>query len=177
MAQTSNSSGNNTGKAILVIGIVLLLSAVAYKLVAKGSSDGGSITEPTPDPVTPPTPTPATGSGTGYSNSSPNKTYAAPPFKSNKEGDTFRLYVNRVHPEWAKEHDLDPTGSYDNTYVRMAWYYFGNEYKYAVKPIIDKAKKTYSTVIPAANNTQQTVVNMAMVREKYPEYAWYLNAA
>jgi hypothetical protein len=43
------------------------------------------------------------------------------PFKNKKEGNKFRRWVNKNHPEIAKEIDLDPSGDYKNSYILKAY--------------------------------------------------------
>ena len=51
------------------------------------------------------------------------------PFKTKQEGDKFRAWVNNMHPEVAKEIDLDRTGSYNNSYIKKAYSRLHLEYK------------------------------------------------
>lgn len=44
------------------------------------------------------------------------------------DGDKFRKWVNDNHNAYAREIDLDPTGSYTNSYFKKAWKKFGAEY-------------------------------------------------
>ena len=55
--------------------------------------------------------------------------YAATPFANDTEGNTFRAWVIKNKPDWAKTNNLDATGAKDNTYVRKAYQEFGAEYK------------------------------------------------
>jgi len=50
------------------------------------------------------------------------------PFKSKIEGDAFRNWINDVHSEYAREIDLDRSGSYTNKYILRAWNMFGDSY-------------------------------------------------
>mgnify|MGYP003117599627 CR=1 FL=1 len=49
-------------------------------------------------------------------------------FENAADGDAFRAWVNKNHPEKAKEMDLDASGSYDNSYIKDALSEFGEEY-------------------------------------------------
>jgi len=55
---------------------------------------------------------------------------AAPPFKNmtKQQGDKFRNWVNDKHFAYAKEIDLDRSGSPNNEYVKEAWGKYGSEY-------------------------------------------------
>ena len=43
------------------------------------------------------------------------------PFKSKTEGNAFRYWVNTHHPEVARRLDLDPKGSYFNSFITAAY--------------------------------------------------------
>lgn len=53
---------------------------------------------------------------------------ASTPFKNNSEGNSFRLWVNVKYPSYAKQIDLDSTGSYDNKFIGEAFTKYGAEY-------------------------------------------------
>jgi hypothetical protein len=69
-------------------------------------------------------------------------TYSATPFKTKEEGNKFREWVNKNHPDWAKSNSLDATGPQDNTYIRKAYAEYGDAYSkdktVTVKPEIKK---------------------------------------
>ena len=44
------------------------------------------------------------------------------------EGNNFRNWVNNRYPAYAKEIDLDRSGSYNNSYINKAWKKYGVEY-------------------------------------------------
>ena len=48
--------------------------------------------------------------------------------KNKGEGDLFRGWVNDTYPAYAKQIDLDRSGSYNNAYVEKAWKKYGTEY-------------------------------------------------
>jgi hypothetical protein len=50
------------------------------------------------------------------------------PFTSNEEGNAFRGWVNDNYPDYAKQIDLDRTGSYNNSYIKKAWAKYGSAY-------------------------------------------------
>lgn len=54
--------------------------------------------------------------------------FSPTPFKSQQSGDAFRTWVNKWHPAYAKEIDLDPKGKIDNSFIRKAWAKYGEEY-------------------------------------------------
>ena len=45
------------------------------------------------------------------------------PFKTKEEGDKFREWMNKYYPKTSKKLQLDPSGSYNNSYIRRAWVY------------------------------------------------------
>lgn len=51
------------------------------------------------------------------------------PFKNREEGDKFRGWINDNYPKFAKQIDLDRSGSYNNDYIKKAWETYGKEYK------------------------------------------------
>lgn len=51
------------------------------------------------------------------------------PFSNKTEGNKFRQWVNDTYPAYAEKIDLDPSGEYDNYYIRKAWAEYGNEYE------------------------------------------------
>ena len=51
------------------------------------------------------------------------------PFKSQAEGDTFRGWMAKTHPDFRYEGQvLDPTGSYTNAFITTAYKQYGAEY-------------------------------------------------
>ena len=61
------------------------------------------------------------------------------PFKDATEGNAFRAWVNKTYPDKAKSWKLDPTGSYNNQYIRKAYAELGSVYN---KSISDSAKSS-----------------------------------
>ena len=53
------------------------------------------------------------------------------PFTNRAEGNLFRVWVNEYFPKYALEISLDPTGSYDNKYIKRAYSQLGGLYKYS----------------------------------------------
>ena len=51
------------------------------------------------------------------------------PFTSTAEGNKFRGWINDTFPNYAKQIDLDRTGSYNNSYIQQAWDKYGSQYK------------------------------------------------
>lgn len=50
------------------------------------------------------------------------------PFLTRKDGDAFRKWVNDNHLEYAKQIDLDRSGSHTNAYILKAWKHLGSKY-------------------------------------------------
>jgi hypothetical protein len=67
-------------------------------------------------------------------------TYPKTPFRNKTEGDAFRKWLNDTYPKYAKEIDLDPSGEYDNSYIRKAYKQYGKEYSWLLVPQIGGAK-------------------------------------
>jgi hypothetical protein len=53
----------------------------------------------------------------------------ATPFKTKEDGNKFREWVNKKYPDWAKENNLDASGSENNSYIRKAYSEYGAEYE------------------------------------------------
>lgn len=51
------------------------------------------------------------------------------PFTNKTQGNKFRKWVNQEHPEVASEIDLDVKGSFDNSYIRLAYERLGELYQ------------------------------------------------
>jgi|6_EtaG_2_1085325.scaffolds.fasta_scaffold03073_2 hypothetical protein len=49
-------------------------------------------------------------------------------FGSKAEGDEFRAWINKTYPDYAKEIDLDASGSHTNSYIKKAFEKYGGEY-------------------------------------------------
>ena len=63
-----------------------------------------------------------------YSGEQIDSTQALVPFWSPKEGDVFRAWIHKNYPDYAKEIDLDISGSCNNCYVYLAWQRHGKEF-------------------------------------------------
>lgn len=63
-----------------------------------------------------------------YSGEQIDSTQALVPFYSPKEGDIFRSWIHKKYPKYAKEIDLDISGSCNNCYVYLAWQKYGEEF-------------------------------------------------
>jgi len=63
------------------------------------------------------------------SSSSSSSSKRKSPFKNKEEGDKFRKWVNDNYPDYAKQIDLDVSGSHTNSYIMKAWAKYGNQYK------------------------------------------------
>ncbi|MDD3860991.1 MAG: hypothetical protein PHW83_12390 [Bacteroidales bacterium] len=50
------------------------------------------------------------------------------PFKTEKEGNEFRKWINTYHPLYAEILQIDTTGSHRNGYIIDGYFYFKNEY-------------------------------------------------
>jgi hypothetical protein len=50
------------------------------------------------------------------------------PFRNRAEGNKFRAWVNDYYGEYAREIDLDRSGSWFNSFITKAWKKLGKEY-------------------------------------------------
>ncbi|MDB4351873.1 hypothetical protein OAA60_00405 [Porticoccaceae bacterium] len=59
----------------------------------------------------------------GSTNPTPNvgKSETAFPFTTKEEGDKFRAWMNKYYPKTSKSLQLDPTGLFNNSYMKKAW--------------------------------------------------------
>ena len=75
-------------------------------------------------------------------NSRPREVYPETPFKDATEGNAFRKWVNDNYSDYAKNMGngwkLDPTGKYNNAYIRKAYQKYGTEY---AKSLTEQEKK------------------------------------
>lgn len=69
------------------------------------------------------------------------RTSSKTPFTSRTDGNAFRQWVNDNHSDYAKKIKLDPTGEYDNSYIRKAWKEYGDEYQKDVADAKAEAEK------------------------------------
>jgi len=80
-------------------------------------------------------------------NSRPREVYPETPFKTTTEGNAFRKWVNDNHSDYAKNMGngwkLDPTGKFNNAYIRKAYQKYGTEYS---KALTDQEKKDAGVV-------------------------------
>ncbi len=54
--------------------------------------------------------------------------YPSTPFKNKAEGDSFRAWVNKKYPNYAKQNDLSLSGDFNNSFIRKAFQQYGAEY-------------------------------------------------
>lgn len=76
-------------------------------------------------------------------NSRPREVYPETPFKNSTEGNAFRKWVNDNHKDYATSIKLDPTGKFNNAYIRKAYQKYGTEY---AKALTDQEKKDAGVV-------------------------------
>ncbi len=62
-------------------------------------------------------------------------TAAYTPFTTQAQGDLFRAWVNKNYPDYAKKNQLDPTGSFNNSYIGAAWNVYGAAYNKSLNPV------------------------------------------
>lgn len=52
--------------------------------------------------------------------SSSNSNLPSTPFFNKEQGDKFRKWVNQYYPKYAKSIDLDPSGDFNNIWIKKA---------------------------------------------------------
>jgi len=76
----------------------------------------------------------------------PTKNVNKVPFTNSTEGNAFRKWVNDEFPDYAKQINLDPEGSYNNAYITKAWKKYGTEYQEDVAKAKEEAEKIANKV-------------------------------
>jgi len=66
------------------------------------------------------------------------------------EGDKFRNWVNDNYPDYAKQIDLDRSGSYNNSYITKAWKKYGAEYTQQDASALGKVSNTINEITGGA---------------------------
>lgn len=124
--------------AVIVIGTAIVL--LGKNKSKESRSEGGKLDS---------------GNGNGSSENTQTKpNYPSTGFSNKVEGDAFRLWVNTKYPSYAKQIDLDKSGSFDNSYIRKAYQKYGTEYKQSNKsPYLKVAKNVSSSTTSGGKTT------------------------
>ena len=77
------------------------------------------------------------------------------------EGNAFRGWINDTYPAYAKEIDLDRTGSYNNSYITKAWKKYGTQYAQANASALTPIANHINTI---ANTTGVNVQESALIQ-------------
>ncbi len=90
------------------------------------------------------------------------------PFKNAEEGNVFRKWVNDTYPDKAKKLDLDPTGSFNNSFIQKAYEELGEEYQESKNstPLIDGDELPK---VDLSKHLKKKEVNLPEVPEETPE--------
>ena len=75
--------------------------------------------------------------------------------KNKEDGNKFRGWVNDNYPAYAKEIDLDRTGSYNNSFIKQAWKKYGAEYSNNETSVIGNIAESINNVI--SSNAVQNI--------------------
>lgn len=89
----------------------------------------------------------------------PKPDFPSTPFANALEGNAFREWVNTNHPQWAKQHDLDPVGGFNNAWIREAYQEFSKEYANATKPSISELQSGFKAGDNVFINPSKQLVN------------------
>lgn len=100
-------------------GVVLLAAGVGIYMFVKNRNKQKEST----DSEIPPLPSQSSSSSTATTQQSQGI-----PFKNKTEGDAFRNWINDNYPNYAKQIQLDRSGSYNNSYIQKAWNDYGQAY-------------------------------------------------
>ena len=83
-------------------------------------------------------------------------------------GDKFRAWIHANYPDYARQIDLDPSGPWNNSYIRKAWATYGEEYKASLTgDPATKPTKVAKTPKPAPEPKKQDKVEKDK-KEKAP---------
>ena len=100
--------------------------------------------------------------------------------KNNLEGNQFRGWVNDTYPQYAKEIDLDRTGSYNNSFMKKAWIKYGTEFVSSTDNIytsfvnnISNSLNEYITTSPVA--TQILTATKTYATKPFTILDYYVN--
>jgi len=75
--------------------------------------------------------------------------------KNKEDGNKFRGWVNDNYPAYAKEIDLDRTGSYNNSFIKKAWKKYGAEYSNQETSVIGNIAESINNVV--SSNAVQNI--------------------
>ena len=106
--------------------------------------------------------------------SSPVKQTQTPtglPFKTEAEGNAFRKWVNTTNPDWAKKNKLDPSGSFNNSYIANAWKVWGSAW--TAKNKANSTKVTKPTVPEKPKDSSIGSTFKSWARKLVPNVAQY----
>lgn len=89
------------------------------------------------------------------------------PFKDEEEGNKFRQWVNNKYPKYAKKLNLDPMGSFNNSYIKRAYHAtigtttIGAVYTLQMSKVEPQTKpQSQSRLYPGANPSYQDKINV-----------------
>tara|TARA_R110002167_G_scaffold54589_3_gene155557 strand:+ start:809 stop:1609 length:801 start_codon:yes stop_codon:yes gene_type:complete len=79
--------------------------------------------------------------------------------KTQEDGNAFRKWVNDNHNDYARQIDLDPTGSHTNSYFEKAWKKYGAEYISSTQTLIGVVSQKVNEFV-AQNPSAGVVANV-----------------
>jgi|TARA_R110000822_G_scaffold47109_4_gene125150 hypothetical protein len=92
--------------------------------------------------------------------------------KNKSEGDDFRNWVNDNYSDYAKQIDLDRSGSYNNSFVEKAWKKYGAEYSQsnsrALQQVSALVNKASSKVVDTADNIFSPITDALLGKVQVP---------
>ncbi len=135
----------NSTKWIIGVGSVLLLGTGVFLILYNKSKEDAAAKDNTnknKDPNKDGSKPKDNGSGGDTYTPPPSSSSSySPPSSSNglsfsnaTEGNKFRAWVNKNYPSYAKSIQLDPTGAFDNSFIKKAILKYGDEYLKATAP-------------------------------------------
>jgi len=100
-----------------------------------------------------------------YSGEQIDSTQALVPFYSPKEGDIFRGWIHKKYPKYAKEIDLDISGSCNNCYVYLAWQKYGEEFIKSKEGGFFKNRQM--EISKKQESDKKTITNNKIIKDKF----------
>ena len=83
------------------------------------------------------------------------------------EGNAFRNWVNDNYPDYAKEIDLDRTGSHTNSYIKKAWKKYGTEYTQQNQGVLGNIANSINETIKSSPALTQIVSTVGTAATTY----------
>jgi hypothetical protein len=154
-----------TRKALIIGGSIVATAAIGYLIYQMFFNRKSKLylirSEKEDDSILFDVPGTSSGTSSGGSTTPPLAScpYPPTPFKNEEEGDAFRYWVNVNYTSVAEEIDLDPSGKFNNCYIRKA-----HAYKVAGGRTLGNIYATIDSTDTAPTTTDETVFDKLISR-------------